>query len=57
MYRSVPKHVGFISKLLLQAMKVPVHVLVCCFAIFIPYVCVLVIHDSWPVLLEGAEFL
>jgi hypothetical protein len=32
-YRGVPKHVAFISELLLQAIKVPVRVLVCCFAI------------------------
>jgi hypothetical protein len=33
--RSVPKHVGFISELLPHAIKVPVHVLVCCFAILL----------------------
>jgi hypothetical protein len=34
-YRSVPKHVRFISALLLEAIKVRVHVLFCCFAILL----------------------
>jgi hypothetical protein len=40
-YRIVPKHVGFIGELRVQAMKVHLHVLVCCFAVHITWLYIL----------------